>query len=89
MKRAAQKKNQLKQVQDAVQDGAYNLDIDNQTNIQNYKYDAIGNLIRDEQENMDISWTPTGKIAKINQNKKKIILTFAYACPVKYGNPMG
>jgi hypothetical protein len=83
------KKNQLQQVRDAISHQADSNDIDDQTHAQNYKYDAIGNLIRDEQENMDIFWTPTGKISKINQGNKKITLIFAYACPVKYGNPMG
>jgi YD repeat-containing protein len=76
------KKNQLQQVRDAIGHQADSNDIDDQTHAQNYKYDAIGNLIRDEQENMDIFWTPTGKISKINQGNKKITLIFAY-------DPMG
>jgi RHS repeat-associated protein len=76
------KRNQLQQVRDAIGHQADSNDIDDQTHAQNYKYDAIGNLIRDEQENMDIFWTPTGKISKINQGNKKITLIFAY-------DPMG
>ncbi|MFN6348531.1 MAG: hypothetical protein ACK4VL_01265, partial [Chitinophagales bacterium] len=74
--------NQLASVQDAL--GAPVLtgkDIGTQ-NPDNYKYDEIGNLIRDDQENMDIEWTPTGKIAKITNINKNLVITFAY-------DPMG
>lgn len=76
------KRNQLKQVQDAVGNTVNTQDIDNQIHLINYKYDNIGNLIRDEQENLDISWTPTGKISSIIQNTKNQKLIFAY-------DPMG
>jgi RHS repeat-associated protein len=74
--------NQLASVTDAL--GAPVLtgkDIGTQNPL-NYEYDEIGNLIRDNQENMDIEWTPTGKIAKIKNNNKNQTLTFAY-------DPMG
>lgn len=74
--------NQLAQIQDAVPDAAYNLDIDHQPVTTNYQYDATGNLIRDEQEGMDITWNPVGKISSIvidkagTTNDKSI--SFAY-----------
>lgn len=74
--------NQLASVRDAL--GAPVLtgkDIGTQS-PDNYKYDEIGNLIRDDQEGLDIEWTPTGKIAKITNNNNGQIITFAY-------DPMG
>lgn len=78
----ATKKNQLLQVNDAVGNAVYNLDIDNQSNATNYEYDKIGNLIEDKQAQLKIKWTPTGKIAEIKDLIKNQLLTFVY-------DPMG
>ncbi|WP_276480271.1 LamG-like jellyroll fold domain-containing protein [Paraflavitalea pollutisoli] len=53
--------NRLKRVTDAVTSPAYLEDIESQT--EDYQYDRIGNLIRDN--NSDIFWTVYGKIDKV------------------------
>ena len=35
--------------------------------VGNYRYDAIGNLVRDNQEGMDIQWTVYGKVDRITK----------------------
>ncbi|OJW31016.1 MAG: hypothetical protein BGO54_07590 [Sphingobacteriales bacterium 46-32] len=58
--------NQLKQVLDEVgYSGNYGADIDNQTETENYVYDAIGNLVQDKSENLTITWNVYGKIDSI------------------------
>src|SRR5690606_4499113 len=48
--------NQLNHVTDIVPSGNYSVDIDNQSN-NNYQYDAIGNLIKDNAEGRSsITW---------------------------------
>lgn len=76
--------NQLAQVQDAVGTTTFDKDIETQSNTDNYLYDKIGNLIKDKQENMDITWTPSGKIDNIviDQANKKQLIVFKY-------DPMG
>ena len=88
------KNNQLRSVQDAVvgtpisNSTAYNdnteyaTDIEDQTaggtQLDNYKYDEIGNLIHDEKgEIKTIEWTLYGKIKKVTKTNGKT-LTFAY-----------
>jgi RHS repeat-associated protein len=82
--------NQLNYVTDGQPDAASTVDIDNQSS-NNYKYDFIGNLIRDEQEklgddanNVDgIKWTVYGKISEVipkntNGVDQKPYLKFTY-----------
>ncbi|OJW31013.1 MAG: hypothetical protein BGO54_07575 [Sphingobacteriales bacterium 46-32] len=58
--------NQLKQVlDDAGYSENYWADIDNQTETENYVYDAIGNLVQDKSENLTIAWNVYGKIDSI------------------------
>ncbi|ULQ55430.1 hypothetical protein KJS94_12335 [Flavihumibacter rivuli] len=53
-------------------------DMANQTQLDNYQYDRIGNLIRDQQENLSsISWTVYGKIASIRKTDNSEI-TYQY-----------
>ncbi|OQP44477.1 hypothetical protein A4H97_08865 [Niastella yeongjuensis] len=65
--------NKLHKVEDRALDASptdyskYN-DIKQNQIDDNYKYDEIGNLTRDESEGLDITWTVTGKIASINRN---------------------
>ncbi len=60
--------NKLDHVRDVVQDGLFQDDIDDQQ-PGNYEYDAIGNLITDEAENIDsIEWTVQGKVASISKS---------------------
>lgn len=58
--------NRLDHVNDTVPYSSnYDVDIDNQTDS-NYRYDAIGNLIKDSSENItSISWTLYKKISRI------------------------
>jgi RHS repeat-associated protein len=57
--------NQLDHVNDAVPAGNYDVDVDDQAD-NNYRYDAIGNLIKDSAEKIaSISWTVYGKINRI------------------------
>lgn len=57
--------NQLISVDDIVNDTNYTVDIDDQ-DANNYGYDEIGNMIKDEAEEIDtIEWTVYGKVKKI------------------------
>uniref|UniRef100_UPI0025BCA0D8 RHS repeat domain-containing protein n=1 Tax=Bacteroides sp. UBA939 TaxID=1946092 RepID=UPI0025BCA0D8 len=65
--------NRLLHVRDAVNAGAYSTDIDDQgayaqndPQMQNYEYDKIGNLIKDEKEKIaEIKWNVSGKVTEI------------------------
>jgi RHS repeat-associated protein len=73
--------NRLSRVQDAVSASAYSVDIDNQTEIENYSYDAIGNLRKDSSEEIEeIGWTVYGKIAYVHRtaNSSRPDLEFGY-----------
>lgn len=71
-------KNQLRQVTDNPSyTGHYTDDIDNQTNPNNYTYDAIGNLKSDASENItNIEWNVNGKIKLIEKNNIDIIYSY-------------
>lgn len=57
--------NKLTSVSDAEPAALYDLDIDNQSS-NNYRYDAVGNMIRDQSAEINkISWTVYGKIKSI------------------------
>lgn len=59
--------NKLSSVNDAVAAGNYTTDIDNQA-ANNYDYDEIGNMIKDNQEGItNIEWTVYGKIKTITK----------------------
>ncbi len=60
--------NRLGHVDDAatIPQDKHNKDLEDQKEG-NYSYDAIGNLIRDEQEKTDIEWTVYGKVAGTEQ----------------------
>ncbi|MCB9018859.1 MAG: hypothetical protein H6546_00850 [Chitinophagales bacterium] len=69
--------NQLGRVDDAISSSAYSDDIDDQTGA-NYSYDEIGNLISDDQGDIDdIQWNVQGKITFIDKGSGPD-LTFAY-----------
>lgn len=70
--------NQLKQVTDnPAYDGYYTEDINNQTNANNYTYDAIGNLKTDVSEGITgIVWNVYGKIASITKSSGTIYYTY-------------
>ncbi|WP_290793195.1 RHS repeat-associated core domain-containing protein [Flavihumibacter sp. UBA7668] len=65
--------NQLLRVRDNVNSAEYIEDIDDQP-VNNYSYDAIGNLVRDSAEGISqISWTVYGKIHQINKRDGTVI----------------
>jgi len=60
--------NRLSYVNDTVKAFNYDADIDDQL-VGNYKYDAIGNLVRDSATGIaDVKWTVYGKIAQVLKN---------------------
>lgn len=85
--------NQLTLVRDAVADNVFDVDIDDQnyangldyneedTATHNYKYDEIGQLIRDYGENINIYWRVDGKVDYIEKgifNRASSIIQFEY-----------
>ena len=71
--------NRLTQVMDLI-DAPIIDDLTNQS-ANNYEYDAIGQLISDDQENIvSIKWKVTGKVQEINYNSSSDIqrITFEY-----------
>src|SRR5690606_15717124 len=65
--------NQLVRVRDNVSSAEYIEDIDDQP-VNNYSYDAIGNLVRDSAEGISqISWTVYGKIRQITKRDGTVI----------------
>ncbi|MBC9914060.1 RHS repeat domain-containing protein [Chitinophaga varians] len=56
--------NQLRHVKDAVDDAVYKLDIDNMRD-DNYLYDNIGNLVKDQAAGINVNWNLYGKISSI------------------------
>jgi YD repeat-containing protein len=64
--------NKLGYVKDQVSDAVFNQDLNSQS-VDNYKYDAIGQLTRDESEKLTISWRVDGKVKEVlNDNGKSI-----------------
>ncbi len=62
--------NKLDHVTDAVVSSPYTDDIESQ-GAGNYDYDAIGNLIKDEAEEIEtIEWTPSGKVKRIKRQRR-------------------
>lgn len=73
--------NRLRSVNDAVAAANYPTDIDNQAN-NNYAYDDVGNLTKDEAEEIaNIEWNVYGKITRIirTANSTKPDLAFEYS----------
>lgn len=77
--------NQLKRVNDAIAAGTFtngtpndtSLDIDNQTNEENYEYDTIGQLTLDKQEGIHIDWRVDGKVKSVTKDNGTVI-SFEY-----------
>ena len=77
--------NQLRRVNDAVGNDVFtngtandtSLDIDNQTEDENYVYDNIGQLTKDKQEGIDIDWRVDGKVKSVTKNNGTVI-SFEY-----------
>ena len=43
-----------------------------------YQYDAIGNLVLDQQEGVQIEWTPYGKIRQVKVRGDSLLIRFRY-----------
>jgi RHS repeat-associated protein len=77
--------NQLRRVNDAVGNGVFtngtandtSLDIDNQTEDENYEYDKIGQLTKDKQEGINIDWRVDGKVKSVTKDNGTVI-SFEY-----------
>lgn len=73
--------NRLRHVKDDVSTTPGYDDIESQAD-DNYGYDAIGNLVRDDKENINvIEWTLYGKISKIIRNRgtsDSIVINYEY-----------
>ncbi|MBT1706531.1 hypothetical protein, partial [Chryseosolibacter indicus] len=60
--------NLLTQVTDiAAASPGFSQDVEPGQEADNYKYDAIGNLIADKQQQTTISWTPYGKVKRVSK----------------------
>jgi RHS repeat-associated protein len=71
-------KNRLQAVSDAVAGTAYAEDIEGETT---YQYDAIGNLISDSKEQLQIEWDVYGKVRRVSPavaGTSKPTLTYLY-----------
>lgn len=69
--------NKLQYIADNVSSSNYTVDIDNQS-ATNYDYDLIGNLTKDEQENISkITWTTFNKVDTVYKTSGEQIV-FAY-----------
>ncbi|MBK8642649.1 MAG: hypothetical protein IPN15_10700 [Saprospiraceae bacterium] len=68
-----QQNNRLTHVDDVVNVSNYSTDIDDQQ-ANNYKYDRLGNLIRDEAEGLSIEWNLSGKVSRIKKDNGDIIV---------------
>ena len=60
-----------------ARDGLYPDDFDDQ-DPDNYDYDGTGNLIRDEQADADIEWTPYGKVSLVDRGTIDQKVHFGY-----------
>ena len=70
--------NKLRRVTDGVAAGVFSTDIDSQVDPDNYRYDAIGNLVKDSAENIyRIAWSVYGKIDSIYKRDGTLI-TYSY-----------
>jgi len=64
--------NRLEHVDDAIPGSNYDEDIDDQSSG-NYEYDAIGNMIKDEQEGVRIRWNAQGKIDQMWKQLPQVV----------------
>ncbi|WP_281635418.1 RHS repeat-associated core domain-containing protein [Flavobacterium marginilacus] len=77
--------NQLRQVNDAIAANTFtngdpndtSLDIDNQTDEENYEYDSIGQLTHDKQEGILVDWRVDGKVKSVTKDNGTVI-SFEY-----------
>jgi RHS repeat-associated protein len=62
--------NRLKSVTDKIGLSPVVNDVENQTDATNYQYDAIGNLVVDNQQKTIISWNSYGKVDRVEKFDK-------------------
>ena len=63
--------NRLQQLTDGVTSSVYADDLKNGQNVENYKYDEIGNLVSDDQAGVDhIEWNLFGKIKRTDYKNR-------------------
>ncbi|WP_163394145.1 RHS repeat domain-containing protein [Flavobacterium limi] len=70
-------KNQLKKVADAIVNSTGPDDLANQATPENYQYDDIGQMIRNNQENIDYIYNTQGLIKEVSQNGH-LLVRFSY-----------
>ena len=54
----------------------FSSDIDAGQDDENYHYDKIGQLIKDEQEGLDIEWRVDGKVKSITKSNDQILFFY-------------
>lgn len=74
--------NKLSHVTESDPANAYPHDIEQGQAPNNYQYDAVGNLKRDEQQQTSIAWNPYGKVKQVSRDNGTVT-TFKYDA---YGN---
>jgi len=67
------KPNQLKQVTDAGGDAEEVEDITSQTNTQNYQYNSIGQLIKNEAEGIEYIYNTTGLVTEVQKDNVPVV----------------
>ncbi|MCG8327777.1 MAG: carboxypeptidase-like regulatory domain-containing protein [Chitinophagales bacterium] len=60
--------NQLYQVVDAISDDPYSHDLESGQTNQNYQYDASGNLVLDQQADLEYFWDIQGKLSEVRSS---------------------
>jgi len=79
--------NQLFHVKDAITTNGYDIDIESGQTANNYKYDEIGRLIQDQQENIkQINWNVSNKVTRFEKSTMDDDVFFAYG---PMGNRIG
>jgi RHS repeat-associated protein len=70
--------NRLSHLTDAITPSPFTEDLETQS-ANNYSYDASGNLIEDNAEQLDIEWNIKGKVTKVTDNSTpQKIISFEY-----------
>jgi hypothetical protein len=71
--------NRLSHLTDAITPSPFTEDLETQS-ANNYSYDASGNLIHDNAEQLDIEWNIKGKVTKVTDNSTTTqkIISFEY-----------
>ena len=86
--------NKLNLVEDSVADGAFDVDIDDQTQLTpyevgnemsyNYIYDEIGQLTIDREEHLEIEWRVDGKVDRVKKYSDNTLTTLVQTTEFDY-----